>query len=101
MTPEYAIANSERPQGFLHAVEGSGVVARNVSDCYESFTLNALFARGEVATIGCVMTEAFTNNSRGAGAAVRALRGNIRPRQFSAQNVLSFTSDLRLPNPAN
>ena len=95
MIPTNAIAECERPQRFRHAVEGSGVVARSVSDCYESFTLNALFARGEVATFVRVMTEAFTINSRGAGAAVRALRENSRPRQFSARNVLSLTSDLR------
>ena len=94
MTPTNAIAECERPQRFRHAVEGLGVVARGVSDCYESFTLKALFARGPVATFARVMTEVFAVNSRGASAAVRALRGNRRPLPFSAHNLLSFTSDL-------
>ena len=97
MTPEYAIAPCERPQRFRHAVEACGVVAKSVSDCYESFTLKALFVRDVVATLARVMTEVFAVNSRGAGAAVRALRGNNRPRQFSAHNLLFLTptSDLR------
>ena len=97
MTPTNAIAECERPQRFRHAVEGRGVVAKRVSDCYESFTLSSLFARGRVATFARVMTEAFTDISRGAGAAVRALRGNSRPLQFSACNLLFLTptSDLR------
>ena len=100
MTPTNAIAECERPQKFSHAVEGSGVIARSVSDCYESFTLSSLFARDVVATFARVMTEALTNISRGAGAAVRVLRGNHRPLPFSAHNVLFLTptSDLRPPN---
>ena len=100
MTPTNAIAECERPQRFRHAVEGSGVIARSVSDCYESFTLSSLFARDVVATFARVMTEAFTNISRDAGAAVRVLRGNHRPLPFSAHNVLFLTptSDLQPPN---
>jgi len=101
MTPEYAIAECERPQRFRHAVEGCGVVAKRVSDCYESFTLKTLFARGALATFARVMTEAFTIISRGAGAAVRALRGNSRPLQFSAQNVLRLSADFRPLTSAN
>ena len=91
MTPHTAIAERERPQRFRHAVEGCGVVARGVSDCYESFTLKALSERGEDAIVSGVMTEVFAVNSRGAGAAVRALRGNHRPLQFSARNLLFLT----------
>jgi hypothetical protein len=96
MTPHTAIAERERPQRFRHAVEGCGVVAKSVSDCYESFTLSSLFSRGPVATFARVMTEAFTDISRGAGAAVRARRGNHRPFQLSAQNVLSSFSNRQL-----
>ena len=95
MTPHTAIAERERPQRFRHAVEGCGVVARGVSDCYESFTLKVLFVRDVVATFARVMTETFTDLSRAAGAAVRALRGNHRPVQFSARNLLSLFSDIR------
>ena len=97
MTPENAIANSERPQRFRHAVEGCGVIASGVSECYESFTLKVLFVRDAVATFVLVVTESFTDVSRAAGAAVRALRGNPRPVQLSAHNLLSLTSDFRSP----
>lgn len=97
MTPENAIANCERPQRFRHAVEGCGVVASGVSECYESFTLKVLSIGSSPPIFADVMTEVFTNISRGAGAAVRALRGNHRPVQFSAHNLLSLTSDFRSP----
>jgi hypothetical protein len=86
MTPHTAIAERERPQNIRRA---AGVV------CYESFTLKALSERGEDAIVSGVMTEVFAVNSRGAGAAVRALRGNHRPLQFSARKLLSFSSDIR------
>jgi hypothetical protein len=101
MTPQYAIAECERPQRFRHAVEGCGVVASGVSDCYESFTLKVLFVRDVVATFARVMTETFTDVSRAAGAAVRALRENSRPPQFSACNLLSLTSDFRILTSVN
>ena len=97
MTPQNAIAECERPQRFLHAVEGWNASWNWRAFCYESFTLKALSERGEDAIVSGVMTEAFTDISRGAGAAVRALRGNHRPLQFSARNLLFLTptSDLR------
>lgn len=96
MTPENAIANCERPQRFRHAVEGCGVVASGVSECYESFTLKVLSIGSPPLIFAGVMTEDFTNISRGAGAAVRALRGNHRPLQFSAHNMLSLTANRQL-----
>ncbi len=95
MIPQHAIAECERPQRFRHAVEGRGVVARGVSDCYESFTLKVLSIGPPPRIFPGVMTEAFTNISRGAGAAVRARRRNYRPLSFSAHNLLSLTSDFR------
>ena len=96
MTPTNAIAECERPQRFRHAVEGWNASWNWRTFCYESFTLKALFARGPVATFARVMTEVFADISRGAGAAVRALRGNHRPLQFSACNVLFFTANRQL-----
>ena len=88
MTPQNDIAERQRPHDYRRA---AGVV------CYESFTLKVLFVRDVVATFARVMTETFTDLSRAAGAAVRALRGNHRPVQFSARNLLFLTptSDLR------
>lgn len=97
MTPTHAIAPSERPQRFRHAVEGCGVVARGVSHCYESFTRKVLSIVSPPPIFHGVMAEAFTINSRGAGAEVRALRGNSRPLQFSAQNMLRFSAGFRSP----
>jgi len=95
MPPDNAIASRERPRNFCRVAEGILHSAR-AEVCYESFTVNSLFARGSVATFARVMTEAFTNISRGAGAAVRALRGNHRSPQFSACNLLFFTANRQL-----
>jgi hypothetical protein len=92
MIPPIAIAERERPQNHRRAAGGA---------CYESFTLKGLFARGQPSIFDGVMTEAFTDVSRAAGAAVRALRGNNRPRQFSAHNLLSSTSDFRILTSVN
>jgi hypothetical protein len=87
MNPIDAIAERERPPKFRRA---AGIF------CYESFTLKALSIGSSPPIFPGVMTEAFTNISRGAGAAVRALRGNHRPREFSAHNVLRLSADFRL-----
>jgi hypothetical protein len=94
MIPPIAIAERERPQNHRRAAGGA---------CYESFTLKGLFVRDVVATFARVMTETFTDLSRAAGAAVRALRGNHRPLQFSARNLLFLTptSDFRTLPTAN
>jgi hypothetical protein len=97
MTPTTAIAERERPHDYRPAAGGWNASLNWRAFCYESFTLKALSERGEDAIVSGVMTEAFTDISRGAGAAVRALRGNHRPLQFSARNLLFLTptSDLR------
>jgi hypothetical protein len=79
MIPPIAIAERERPQNHRRAAGGA---------CYESFTLKGLFARRQPSIFDGVMTEAFTIIERGAGAAVRARRGNHRPMSFSARNLL-------------
>jgi hypothetical protein len=79
MTLPIAIAARVWPQNFRRAAGGA---------CYESFTLKGLFARGRARNLSGVMTEAFTIIERGAGAAVRARRGNSRPLSFSARNLL-------------
>jgi hypothetical protein len=86
MIPPIAIAERERPQNHRRAAGGA---------CYESFTLKGLFARGRPSIFAGVMTEAFTIIERGAGAAVRARRGNHRPMSFSARNLLILSSDIR------
>ena len=96
MTPTNAIAECERPQRFRHAVEGWNASWNWRTFCYESFTLKALSGMGSDAIVSGVMTEVFAVNSRGASAAVRALRGNHRPLQFSACNVLFFTANRQL-----
>jgi hypothetical protein len=93
MSPQIAIAERERPPVFCPAVAASIAPVRRGEVCYESFTLKGLSAGPLPPIFPGVMTEAFTNISRGAGAAVRALRGNYRPLQFSAHNVLSLTAD--------
>jgi hypothetical protein len=93
MTPRHAIAECEWP---LKCAFAAGVnVYPDLAKCYESFTLKVLSIGPPPRIFPGVMTEAFTNISRGAGAAVRALRGNYRPRQFSAHNLLSLTSGFR------
>jgi hypothetical protein len=87
MNPIDAIAERERPPNFRRAA---------VILCYESFTLKVLSIGSSPPIFPGVMTEAFTNISRGAGAAVRARRGNHRPFQLSAQNVLSSFSNRQL-----
>ena len=82
MNPHIAIAACEWPQKFCRAAGGA---------CYESFTLKVLSARGLARMVRGVMTEAFTIIERGAGAAVRARRGNYRPLSFSARNLLLLT----------
>ena len=95
MTPQYAIAYSERPPILRPAV---GVLAcrERGAECYDSFTLKVLSIGSPPLIFAGVMTEDFTNISRGAGAAVRALRGNHRPLQFSAHNMLSLTANRQL-----
>ena len=95
MTPENAIAYSERPP-ILRAAVGVLACRERGAECYESFTLKVLSIGSPPPIFPGVMTEDFTDISRGAGAAVRALRGNHRPLQFSAHNLLFLTptSDL-------
>ena len=88
MTPQNDIAERERPHDYRPAAGVWNASPNLRTVCYESFTLKALSERGEDAIVSGVMTEAFTDISRGAGAAVRALRGNHRPLQFSARNLL-------------
>jgi hypothetical protein len=91
MTPQNDIAERERPHDYRPAAGVWNASLNWRAFCYESFTLKALSERGEDAIVSGVMTEAFTDISRGAGAAVRALRGNHRPLQFSARNLLFLT----------
>jgi hypothetical protein len=95
MTPVYAIAMSERPPMFYPAAGRRIAPSSRGAFCYESFTRKVLSIGSLPPIFPGVMSEAFTNTSRGAGAAVRALRGNNRPRQFSARKLLSFSSDIR------
>jgi len=95
MTPQYAIAYSERPP-ILRAAVGILACCERGAECYESFTLKVLSIGPSPPIFVGVMTETFTGNSRGAGAAVLALRGNHRPLQLSAQNVLSSFSNRQL-----
>ncbi|MFM8718007.1 MAG: hypothetical protein ACKOFH_00505, partial [Chthoniobacterales bacterium] len=90
MIRQHAIAECERPQRFRHAVEGSGVVARSVSDCYESFTFKRLWSGGVLRIFARVMTgrkPTSRTTSRGIfPARAQARANNFAPRQLSAQN---------------
>lgn len=102
MTPTNAIATCERPLSFRPAAGGRAISGPRSSLCYESFTLNALSLGGVPRIFARVMTGR-KPTSRTASSGVfrpseRASLGNFAPLQFSAQNVLSLTSDLRLLN---
>ncbi|MEI6536308.1 MAG: hypothetical protein WCN98_13255 [Verrucomicrobiaceae bacterium] len=79
---------------------GLEVVRKSISECYEIFTLKALFARGPVATFARVMIGR-KPTSRTATAGVFAVRKRSRRTisaapQFSAHNVLSCTANCQL-----
>jgi hypothetical protein len=95
MIPCKAIADCERPL-INPCAAGVPVYSASGQVCYENFTLKALSIGSSSPIFPGVMTEVFTNISRGAGAAVWALRGNHRPLQLSAQNVLSSFSNRQL-----
>ncbi len=96
MTPEYAIAECDRPLVCRPAAGSRIAPSSRGAFCYESFTRKVLSIGSLPPIFPGVMTEAFTDISRGAGAAVRALRGNHRPREFYAHNVLRLSADFRL-----
>jgi hypothetical protein len=88
------------PEGYKKGLEkelftvsrvGLEVVRKSISECYEIFTLKALFARGPVATFAPVMNV--------------TLRTNSTSPKISAHNVLRpsagirpLKSDVRQPN---
>ena len=95
MTPEQAIATSDRPQLLTYA---AGVVVHlGRVKCYESFTLNALWCGRSPRIFARVMTgrkptsRTATRSAFVASAHMR--RTNLHTMQFSAQNVLSLTFD--------
>ena len=94
MTPQYAIADCDRP---LKCAFAAGVeVYPERAKCYESFTLNALLFRCSLRTFARVMTGR-KPTSRTATAGVfsshhRAQTTIFALSQLSAQNVLSFTA---------
>ena len=94
MTPQYAIADCERP---LKCAFAAGVeVYLGRAKCYESFTLNALLFGDLLRTFAHVMTSR-KPTSRTATAGVFPLRHRAQTTifalpQLSAQNVLSFTA---------
>jgi len=90
MTPIDAIAEREGPQNFHRA---AGIL------CYESFTLNGLFARGRLSMISPVMTGRKTT-PRTATRSAFAVRARSRRTisaapQFSAQNMLGLSPAIR------
>ena len=97
MPPQYAIAPSERPLNCAFAA--GGTVRSGESKCYESFTLKALLFGASLRTFARVMTGRKPTLRTASGGvfrvSARASRTNFAARQFSARNVLSFTSDLR------
>jgi hypothetical protein len=94
MTPQYAIADCERP---LNCAFAAGVVVYpGRAKCYESFTLNTLLFGCSLRTFAHVMTGR-KPTSRTATAGVFPLRHRAQTTifalsQLSAQNVLSFTA---------
>ena len=99
MTPTNAIATCERPLSFRPAAGGRIVSGRRASLCYESFTLKALRSGGSPRIFARVMTGRKPTSRtaiRGVlSARAQAHPNNFAPRQLSAQNVLSLTSDIR------
>ena len=95
MTPQYAIAECERPLNCAFAA-GADVYPERAR-CYESFTLNALLFGGSLRTFAHVMTGR-KPTPRTATAGVFTLRHRAQTTifalsQFSAQNVLSLTAN--------
>ena len=103
MIPQHAIADCERPLKCAFAAGGAAYPGR--AKCYESFTLMGLWFGGVPRIFALVMTgrkPTSRTTSRGVFSAhAQARANNFAPRQLSAQNVLSLTSDLRLPTSAN
>ena len=72
---------------------GLEVVRKSISECYEIFTLKALFARGPVATFGRVMIgrKPTSRTAPRIAFAARSRRAISAAPHFSAQNVLFLT----------
>jgi hypothetical protein len=81
---------------------GLEVVRKSISECYEIFTLKALFARGPVATFARVMTgrkpTSRTAMRSAFAARSRSRRTNSAAMQFSAHNVLFLSVNRQQPN---
>ena len=100
MPRRHAIAECERP---LKCAFAAGVdVYPGRAKCYESLTLNTLLFGCSLRTFARVMTGRKPTSRTASGGffrpSERASLDNFASLQFSAQNVLFLTSDLRPPN---